>query len=84
MRPPATDRPCRPPMSMMSRGLLPAPGLAVLLLLGGCAGPCERIDRDLTRLNAEMIRNPAILTDGSYAKAFQELAAQSVEHECLR
>lgn len=59
-------------------------GLAGVLLLSACASPCERINADLRTLNAEMIRNPGILTSGKYASEFQELAARSVEHSCLQ
>jgi len=58
--------------------------LAVPLLLAACASPCDRIDEDFRQLNADVIRNPAIVTDGTYVRRFQDLAAESVEHQCLR
>jgi len=57
--------------------------LAVLGLLAACASPCDAIRADMRRLNAEAIRDPGIALDGRYLKRFQELAARSVEHECL-
>ena len=58
--------------------------LGMLLALAACASPCDRISNDMRQLNADMIRDPAIIADGRYAERFQELAAQSVEHSCLR
>ncbi|OYQ33515.1 hypothetical protein CHU95_14055 [Niveispirillum lacus] len=57
--------------------------LLFLLLLAGCASPCQRIGAELRQLNADAIREPAMVGDGRYIARFQELAAQSVERNCL-
>lgn len=72
-----------PIMSTPALRLLSLSPLLLPLLLGACAGPCARIDRELQQLNADTIRDPAIAADGRYLARFQELAAQSVEHGCL-
>jgi hypothetical protein len=52
-------------------------------LLAGCMSPCQRLSRDMDKLNADLIRNPSIATSGDYVARLQELAAQAVEHRCF-
>ncbi|WP_114391958.1 hypothetical protein [Oleisolibacter albus] len=54
-----------------------------LVGLAACAGPCDRIRDDMRTLNADTIRDPAMVNDGRYLARFQDLAARSVEHSCL-
>ncbi len=56
--------------------------LPALLALAACASPCQRIDRDMRQLNADAIRDPAMVVDGRYLTRFQDLTAQRIENEC--
>ncbi|HYE51611.1 MAG TPA: hypothetical protein VEB20_18585 [Azospirillaceae bacterium] len=51
--------------------------------LAACASPCERIEDDFRQLNADAIRRPGLLMDGTYLDEFRDLAARSVENRCL-
>lgn len=57
--------------------------LSLPLLLAACMSPCERIEADMRKLNADVIRNPTIVLDGSYITKMQDLAARGVENRCL-
>jgi len=57
--------------------------LSLPLLLAACMSPCERIEADMRKLNADVIRNPAIVMDGSYVTKMQDLAARGIENRCL-
>lgn len=58
--------------------------LMAAALLPGCAlNPCDRIRADFRQLNADALRDPAMVADGRYGAAFRELGARSVEHGCL-
>lgn len=57
--------------------------LAALALLTACASPCDRIRDNLRQLNADTVRDPAMLTDGRYLTRFQDLTAQGIEHSCF-
>lgn len=56
---------------------------AALLVLAACASPCDRVRDDMRQLNADTVRDPAMLTDGRYLARFQELTAQGIEHSCF-
>lgn len=60
----------------------PILALSLLLPLAACASPCDRIDRDFRQLNADAVREPAMVVDGRYIARFQELTAQRIEYQC--
>ncbi|ACI98397.1 hypothetical protein [Rhodospirillum centenum] len=57
--------------------------LAALVVLAACASPCDRVRDDMRQLNADTVRDPAMLTDGRYLKRFQDLTAEGIEHSCF-
>jgi len=64
---------------MILRALL----ASLVLSTAACASPCDRIARDLDRVNGAMLRDPTLVDDGTYQRRTLQLTADAVRHGCF-